>query len=172
MPTSGDRDRFAVAFGLNRHHGGAWLFGSLCMWINGRPLPEPLNDIPLSNFLLTLQSCREYPAARRRRSLDGLGPDKAFALFDKAPLVLEQADEHTLSVGEYWSMQRLDPVFVTFGPWRTCLIESPEADRLLYRAYGGAVGECLLRPGECDVVLRATFERLRAAYLAATGRDG
>ena len=161
----GDKSRFAVQFEVLEHQ-THWVFGKFCYWADSLMI----GDYDIGASLGVGTSSVEWVASTRGKkyepALFRAPADLAFASIYN-PIYGGPADDlvHIERGEERLALFRATPEgFDVFDGWIAFLVESPRADRLLWRQVRcdgrSAVRECYLEHGEFFDVLDAYVEHI------------
>lgn len=154
----GDKKLFAVELDLAEDHGGAWLFGRFCYWINevqvgDYELVTTLRDV-LSGMKWIVYDCGN----RKGEDLCELQPREIFFILDK---LLYGSEEYETSK----NLQTPDtparfeitiPVDV-FNRWKVFLIECGDKARIFFKSIDEDVKVGNLPAGIFDNVIKDVY---------------
>lgn len=158
----GDVNRFAIAMELSPDYGGAWLFGKLCYWINGRQFGDWRLVNSLRDALWDVTSIAKDNGRRENCQLFHFPMQQAF---DRISATLrgelQQAHDELAESADYHDIVvRLE----MFNHCRGYLVDCEKQARLMYRSLPLGLQEIILHRGEFDAVILATHTQLNAWY--------
>ena len=158
----GDPARFAVSITLDDDHGGAWLFGRLCYWINGQRVGDWESGTSLRDTLRDITSIARDRGQRENCGLFHLPAETAFSRLDRTLYGgHDPASEERVETASYHDIV---PTVDVFFNWKGYLIECEGQARLLYQGPQTGLREFGMDAGVFDQVIREAHAQLDAFY--------
>lgn len=163
----GDKSRFAIALDLDCDHGGAWLFGRICYWIDGKMIGQYDLGTSLRDALFLMTYIQGDEGERCCQSLFSLDKEKIFSLISN--VLDEKNDEIYRYIPEDFMPARFDVRIGidVFDLWKIFLIEGDREAKLFYKTIDSTeIVETVLLSGEFDAAFGEAFSYLKRIYEA------
>jgi hypothetical protein len=162
----GDKRSFGVEFELSENHGGAWLYGKFCYWINGVQVGDYELGTSLRDILFQMKWIVHDCGNRGGGILCNLRPDKAFSLLDG--LLYENSERRTnhetQSLDTPARFEITIPVDI-FNQWKAYLIECDNNATIVYKNIDEIDAQVATIPiGFFDRVIKEAYDNLNRLY--------
>jgi hypothetical protein len=161
----GDPQRFAIEFVLDVPHGDVWLNGSAWYWIDGRQVGDVDLSVTLLDLMYLWEEMTDFAGMRDKAPDRHLSIKELIERSHRQWADREIGDEAEEIVDEHTVATQIAPSVEPFLGWTVRLFEEGEDARCVY--FGGkeeGFGECHLKAGEVDGVLRAAVSALHGLY--------
>jgi hypothetical protein len=159
----GDKSSFAVELELDEDHGGAWLFGQFCYWINGIRVGDYGLGVSLRDVLSGMKWIVHDCGNRDGGVLCAPRPEEVFSILDKS-LYGNEAFEAANDFPLPYTPARFEitvPVDV-FNQWKAFLIECGDRATVLFKNADNDEGVKIssLPRGAFDNVIKDVYDYL------------
>jgi len=169
----GDINTFGVDLELDENHGGAWLYGKLCYWING----SQVGDFDLGTSLRDAYFQMKWLVHDRGNRDGGLlctlpNHDVFFQLdsflYDSEQDVKHQGIETPESPARFEVKIPID----VFDDWKIYLIQCGNVATILYKNINRGDLASFVMPGDLfDSVIRESYAYLQSLYEKECGQE-
>lgn len=161
----GDRTVIAAQLELDSDHGGSWLFGRFCYWINGTEIGNYNLGTSLRDVFFSMKWIVGDCGNRQANGLCDLRGEEAFSLLDG----FLYGPEEIVSIASLpQTPARFDitPPVDIFEGYKIFLLECKECDLILYRRLirDASVQVFKTEHGVFDGVIKETYDYMEALY--------
>ncbi len=166
----GDRESFAIQIELDSDHGGSWLYGRFCYWINGKQVGDYDLGTSLRDVLFNMKGIMGDSGNRDGGSLCALSPEEAFLVLDKS-LYGDGGKPQAIQLPDTPARFDISPPVDVFDHWKMYLISCGDRDLLLYKHSSHTdVQVFSTSVGMFDRIVRAAYNHLDTLYEKQTGQ--
>jgi hypothetical protein len=162
----GRRERMAFEFELTpvEDELRRWMFGRMCLWIDGQRIGRHDEDCALAVALSSLAEIQKHAGKREDAALMSMPAADAFAVIHAA--IYSDSDdaepyrEASERVRRYQCFEIASNGFDYFDGWHAFLIEDQLVGRAIWRSPDDAIHEARVGSGEFDRVLDGFLSEL------------
>lgn len=159
----GKKETFAVEYELDRDHGGEWLFGKICYWINNVQVGDYELGTSLRDVLVAMAFLVPDCGNREGLNLCKLPYEEIFSLLNES--IYGDCENPSAQLLDTPARFEIKIPVDVFDQWKIFLIDCRSYSIFLHKKIGDEnVSFVRLLQGEFDDVIRKLYNDLESIY--------
>ncbi len=168
---AGNKNTFAVEYELDTNHGGEWLYGKICYWIDNHRVGDYELGTSLRDVLFQLKNIVYDSGNRNEVDLCQLSPDEIFYQLNEL-IYGDQDISFPVTIDMPARFEIKIPVDV-FDEWKVFLVDCKDFSFVLFKSIDDAfLNFVRIQNNEFDKTINDVFNDLESKYeLALNSRQ-